>query len=137
MRAVVVVIVDQLRGFEHEVFEVFEPPLLQAIELLIISAMRALYEAVILRLPFPGMEMGEERGSLQLELMELLVISPHTSGLMASVFRSPICLSLQDPGRRGRWSSQIRLPVRRQRRFRLSQQADSILFEAKLEPELI
>ncbi len=67
-------------------------PLLQAIELFIIGAMRALYEAVILRLPFPGMEMGEGRGSLQLELMEVVVISLHTPGLETPVLCSPVGL---------------------------------------------
>jgi len=79
-------------------------PLLQAIELLIISAMRALYEAVILRLPLSGMEVSEGRDSLQLELIELKAVSLDTLGLIAPILYSPIGLSLQDPGGRGRWS---------------------------------
>ena len=43
------------------------------------------------------MKVSEGRGSLQLELIELLVVSLHALGLMASILYSPIGLSLQDP----------------------------------------
>lgn len=72
--------------------EVFEPSLLQATELLIVGRMGALYEAVILCFPLPDMEMSEGTGSFPLESIVLLVVSLHASGLMASVFGSPISL---------------------------------------------